>query len=62
MGLVLEEDDYKYQYRSKLPTPTNPAAYDEMIPKNATNAVRAKAEAFHTAKIADYLLFAAAKR
>ena len=41
--------------------PTKPAIYDETIPDNTTNVVQAKAEAIHTAKIADYLLFATAK-
>ena len=62
MGLLMEEDDYKGRYGAKFPTNTKPAVYDEDIPNNAMNVVRAKAEAAHTAKISDYQLFAAAER
>ena len=60
--IILDEDNYKHRYQSKFPTPTNLAVYNETIRDNATNVVQAKAEAIHTAKIADYLLFAAVKR
>ena len=62
MGLIMDEDDYKVGYGAKFPMTTKPAVYDEDIPNNSTNVVRSKAEAVHTAKIADYQLFAAAKR
>ena len=57
----MDEDNYKQRYCTKFSTPTNPAVYDETIPDNATNVVWAKAEAVHTSKIVDYLLFAAAE-
>ena len=62
IGLFIEEENYKQHYRAKFPMPTKPAVCDETIPSNATYVVQAKDEAVHTAKIADYLLFAAAKR
>ena len=61
MGLVMDEDDYKVRYDTKFPNTTRPAVYDEDISNNATNLVRAKAEAVRTAKIADYQIFAAAE-
>ena len=61
MGIIIDEDNYNQRYRAKLPTPTNPNFYNESTPNNATNVVRSKDEAVHTAKIVDYLLFAAAK-
>ena len=61
MGIVIDEDNYNQRYRAKLPTPTNPNFYNESTPNNATNVVRSKDEAVHTAKIVDYLLSAAAK-
>ena len=61
MGLVLDKDDYKQRYCANLPKPTNPAVYNETIPKNATNVVHSKVKAIHTAKIVSYLLFVAAK-
>ena len=57
VGLFMDEDDHKQHYHTKFPTPTNPAVYDETITNNATNVVQTKAEAVHTAKIANYLLF-----
>ena len=62
MGFVVDEGYYKQGYRAKFPMPTKPSVYDKKIPTNATNVVRDKAGAIHTAKIAYYLLFAAAKR
>ena len=59
MGLVMEEDGYKVRYGAKFPKTTRPAVYDEDISNNATNVVRAKVEAVHTSKIADYELFPA---
>ena len=61
MVIVMDEDNYKQWYRAKLPMTTKPAIYDETIPNNAMNVVQAKAEAICLAKIADYLLFTAAK-
>ena len=61
-GLVMDEDNYKRRYHAKLPMPTNTTVYDETITNNATTVVQAKTEAVHTAKIMDYLLFAAAER
>ena len=61
MGLVVDEDDYKVCYGAKLIKTTRSAIYNEDISNNATNVVLSKAEAVHTAKIADYQLFAAAK-
>ena len=61
MILVMDEDDYKLHYCAKFPTTTKTAVYDKDVPNNATNVVRAKAEDVHTAKIADYQIFAAAK-
>ena len=61
MGLFMDKDDYKVCYGTKFPTTTKPAVYNKDIPNNATNVVRAKAEDVHTAKIADYQIFAAAK-
>ena len=58
----MDEDDYEVGYGAKFPMTTKPAVYDEDIPNNSTNVVRSKAEAVHTAKIADYQLFAAAER
>ena len=62
MGLFLYKDEYKKRYYTKSPTPTKPAVYDEKIMNNATNMVRAKAQAVHTSKIADCLLIAATER
>ena len=45
------KDDYKARYRAKFPTTTKPTVYDKDIPNNATNVVRAKAEAVHTYKL-----------
>ena len=50
------------RYHVKFLKPNKQAVYHETIPDNATNLVRAKAEATHTKKIADYLLFAATER
>ena len=61
MGLVMDEDDYKQRYHAKFTTPTNPNFYNETTTNNATDVVKSKDEALHTAKIADYLLFAATK-
>ena len=60
-GLVMDEDGYKVCYCSKFPTSTKPDVYNRNIPNNATDVVRSKVEAVHTAKIADYQIFAAAK-
>ena len=58
----MDKEGYKQWYCSKFPPTTEFATQDETIPNNATNVVWAKVEAFHTATIADHLLFAAAKR
>ena len=39
MVLIMDKDDYKLHYRTKLPMTTNPSVYDEDIPNNATNVV-----------------------
>ena len=62
LGLVMYKEYYEQRYCSKLPTSTKPAVYNESIPNNATNVARAKDEAVHKPKIADYQLFAAAER
>ena len=49
------------RYGAKFPKNTRPAVSDEDISNNVTNVVRSKAEAVHTAKIADYQLFSAAE-
>ena len=60
LGLVMYKEYYKQRSCTKFPTPTKPA-YDKTIPNNVTNLDRSKAEAVHTAKIADYELLAAAE-
>ena len=62
MGLVMDEDDYKVLYGAKFLKTIRPSVYDKYISNNATNVVWSKAEAFHTAKIADYWLFVTVKR
>ena len=62
LGLFTYEEDYEQYYCTKFSTPTKPAIYDEAIPNNTTSVARAKAEAVHTAKIADDQLFTDAKR
>ena len=54
MGLFMDKDDYKVRYGAKFPKTTRPAVYNKDISNNATNVVRAKAEAVHMAKVADY--------
>ena len=61
MGLVRDKDDYKHRYHVNFPTPTKPSIYNDTVPNNDTNVVRAKAEAIHKDKIADSVLFAAAE-
>ena len=58
----MDDDEYKVRYGAKFPKTTRPVVYDKDISNNATNVAWAKAEAVHTSKIADYQLFAAAKR
>ena len=53
MGLVMDKEDYKQRYCVKFPTSTKPAVYNETLPNNATNVIRAKAESVHTTKISD---------
>ena len=62
VGLIMNEDAYKTCYGAKFPTPARPAIYDVKIPINASNAVRVRREAAHTAKKEDYMLFAATER
>ena len=61
MGLIMDKENYKQRYLAKFTTPTKPSVYNLKIPNSATNLVRAKAEAVHTAKIVDCLLFAVAE-
>ena len=60
--LFMDKDYYNQRYCAKFPTPTKLDVYDETIPKNATSVVWSKAEAVHTAKIVDYLIFDASER
>ena len=48
MVLVMDEEDYELQFCAKFSTPTNPVVYNETVPNNATNVVRAKSKAIHT--------------
>ena len=50
VGLVMNEDAYKKRYGANFPMPARPAIYDVEIPIDASNAVRARREAAHTAK------------
>ena len=46
----MNEDDYKTRYGANFPTPARPVIYDVEIPIDASNAVRVRREAAHTAK------------
>ena len=62
VGLIMNEDAYKTRYCANFLTPARPAIYDVEIPIDASNAVRVRREATHTAQKEDYRLFAAARR
>ena len=61
-GLIMDEDAYRAWHGTNFPTPSRPAIYDVDIPINASNAVRVRREAAHTAKKGDYGIFAVAER
>ena len=60
--LIIDEDDYREHHGANFPTPSRPEIYDVDIPIDASNSVRVRCEAAHTAKKEDYRLFAAAER
>ena len=62
VGLIMDEDAYKTRHGENFQTPSRPAIYDVHIPIDASNAVRVRCEAAHTAKKEDYRLFDAAER
>ena len=62
VGLIMYEDAYKLRHGANFLTPSSLAIYDVNIPIDASNAVRIRREADHTAKKEDYRLFAAANR
>ena len=45
----MDKDAYKALHGSNFPTPSRPAIYDVDIPIDASNAVRVRHEAAHTA-------------
>ena len=49
VGLIMDKDAYKALHGSNFPTPSRPAIYDVDIPIDASNAVRVRHEAAHTA-------------
>ena len=51
--LVMDKEDYKVRYCAKFTKTTRTAVYNKEISSNATNMVRERVEAVHTAKIAD---------
>ena len=57
----MNEDSYKTRYGANFPTPVWPAIYDVEISIDASNAVRVRCEAAHTARKEEYRLFAAAE-
>ena len=61
VGLIMGEDAYKARHGANFPTPSSPEIYDVDIPIDASNAVRVRREASHTANKEDYRLFAATK-
>ena len=61
VGLVMDEESYRALHGANFPTPSRPAIYDVDIPIEASNSVRVRREAAHTAKKEDCRLFAAAK-
>ena len=58
----MDEDAYKSRQGTNFTTPSRPAIYDVDIPINASNAVRFRREAGHTAKKEFYRLFTAVER
>ena len=62
VGIIMNEDAYKAHYGANFPTLSRPAIYDVNIPIDASNAVRVRSKAAHTAKKEDYRIFAAAER
>ena len=57
----MDEDAYKLPHGFNFLTPSRPAMYDVDIPINASNVVRFRCMAAHTAKKEDYRLSAAAE-
>ena len=55
----MNEDAYKMRHGANFLTPTRLAIYNVDIQIDASNAVRVRREAAHTAKKEDYRLFAA---
>ena len=54
----MNEHAYKTGYGANFPMPARPAIYNIEIPIDATNDVRARRKAAHTARKEDYRLFA----
>ena len=50
VGLIMDEDAYKTRHEANFPTPSCPAIYYVDIPIDASNSVRVRREAAHTAK------------
>ena len=50
VGLIMYEDAYRAHHGAKFPTPSRPTIYNVDIPIYASNAVRVRREAAHTAK------------
>ena len=62
VGLIAQRDKYKAKYSVFFARPKRPLLYDDTIDAAATPVVRTRAEAIHTAKLADYAAFEAAER
>ena len=58
----MDEDAYKSRHGANFLTPSRLEIYNVDIPIYASNAVRVRREAAHTAKKEDYRLLAVAKR
>ena len=50
VGLIMDEDAYRARHGTNFPTPSRPAIYDVDIPIDASNALKVRHEAAHTAK------------
>lgn len=62
VGLILPTATYTATYPAAFPRPARPAAYDATIADDATPVVRARSEAAHNQRRADYETYAAAER
>ena len=60
-GLIAQHNKYKNKYSVFFARPKRPLLFDDTIDATATPVVHARAKAIHTAKLADYAAFKAAK-